>query len=299
MPLIFLILIMLCSGHDFDLHKFLANWFLPLHGDCLSLLPTSEYPELLSGLICGKALPATSTAQNLQAMGLTHLIVVSGAHLTWIEGWLRLLLKNRFQPLLGLLLVFYCGVTQLQPPVVRGLMEWVTRGVCERLRLSWNREIQVLLSLLLCWLFEPDWITSLSLLLSWIATLGLAIAEEAHVRGLLFRQCWMSLALLPALSSLSGVSLGQVILASYLSPILGSAILPLGAIALVCSPLIAVHDALWSICFAIFGAVPDSWFDPLQFHSMTRPELWAYSLGLLFMLTFVRLKSLRRLRELS
>lgn len=152
---------------------------LPFHQICLEALPAGDFKSLSAGLICGAPLPVEETTAQLRGMGMAHIIVVSGAHLLWLEHGYRKLTPSTFHFLIGPLLLIYCGVSLFQPPAVRSLFHWTASTVSERYGLNWSLENRLTISLLLSLMFQPAWSTSLSLMLSWLAGLGVCLGQQA------------------------------------------------------------------------------------------------------------------------
>lgn len=121
--------------------------------------------EMNAALACGVELPRSSPYRALLIQtGLYHLIVVSGSHLLLlgllIEGWPRWVL-----PLAGLALLMCTG---LQPPLVRGFLQWALISKLSSAPL-------VLASYFFSLLLFPEWKDSFSLHLSTAAALGLTL----------------------------------------------------------------------------------------------------------------------------
>ena len=181
----------------------------PVHEFCLSSLSDTAHFTISSALVCGENLTDPRLHLLFIQAGLYHVVVVSGAHLVTIELVLRRVLPVRFQTLIPIGLGFYCLMSGWQPPVVRAWFHSLLRlnGAASRTALlgSW----------LLCLALHPQWIHSLSLQLSVLASLALV---RRHKSPLLF--CLqIFILMLPLLMGWSPLHPGVVVAAFFLAPI--------------------------------------------------------------------------------
>ena len=92
----------------------------------LSLQAARAATAVAAAVLCGTSLPLTAWNQNLKNWGLFHLIVVSGAHLVFLELLLRPTLLvfplSWRKKLLVVFLVVFCFLSGLQPPLVRAFI---------------------------------------------------------------------------------------------------------------------------------------------------------------------------------
>lgn len=167
--------------HHFGLHNYLSHHALSLQNFCLNNLPkNSTQLDYFSAFICGKNLDNNSLKNTLVVTSVYHIIVVSGSHLTFVTGAIELLL-NLFRPqrwhfiLISFLLLLFCFSTGLQAPILRAFFCFILKKISEFCELNWSPIHTLTLSGLLCLVLFPDWINSYSLLLSWIASIGILI----------------------------------------------------------------------------------------------------------------------------
>lgn len=144
-----------------------------LNDRCVQQFSSPTTPELThqlgAALICGRSLPRGSLRSLFIDLGLYHVLVVSGSHLALLTTTLMFLFSPSSKivlPLLGI----YSLATGLQAPVLRALFEWSLRAPGKP---SWIPQV---LAVVLCLVFQPDWVNSRSLFLS-------AIARQCLVPG--------------------------------------------------------------------------------------------------------------------
>lgn len=168
-PLLFLFIPCFFSLH---LLSFLQPYADAFHQVCLSRIPSSSYSLIYGAMVCAEKISYQDSMGILfKKMGLIHLLVVSGAHLFIIYRLLLFLVgrHKRFTVCIFLLLLLYLFVCRFEAPVVRGFFGIVVTKWNERYHLFWNRSQCVLFSGLLCLVFFPSWLLSLSFQLCWAA----------------------------------------------------------------------------------------------------------------------------------
>lgn len=130
---------------------------------CEAIVPYGPFIHWQKALVCGVPLRSPALS-NFNTLGLSHLIVVSGAHLIFLENWILILFRifriSRNSILIDLIFITYSFFAGLQPPLVRALFQ---KGP---FRLS---SLNILTSGSLSWLFFRE--LSLSLTLSWACAL--------------------------------------------------------------------------------------------------------------------------------
>lgn len=144
----------------------------PLHRACDAWRLWRELDPIYSALFCASNSLSSEIKTLFQETGLYHLIVVSGSHLIFFENILQRIFRDRWRLHLLLLLMF-CLACQAQPPLTRALLSLFLTQASRHYRLFWSHDLIICKSGLLCLLIFPEWVTSLSLLLSWLASLAL------------------------------------------------------------------------------------------------------------------------------
>ena len=145
-------------------------WSDALHAGvrtCGAFIPDSPYARLYAALICGVNVPDGVAKRLFVDTGLIHILVVSGAHLIFLERmvlWLP-------GPVRTAILVLYCWLTDWGAPVVRALVARAARAwTAPR---GWSAlETEALASVLTLAIFPP-WVFSRSFLMSWLCVLAL------------------------------------------------------------------------------------------------------------------------------
>jgi predicted membrane metal-binding protein len=238
---------------------------------CRGLLPVSVHFELYSGLICGTNLPANVDKQAFLDTGLIHLMVVSGAHLLFLEALLvRAPSWIRF-PLLGT----YCWMTGFGPPVVKAFAHRVFELW---LRPRYWRPIQVeavaVLSLLL---LQPAWLMSRSFQMSWMCSLALYLPRWFHYRK--FDQAVKSYFMLFVFT---GASLLSIAWNTLLAPFVGMILFPICLSVIPLPFLLPVVDGVWDLFLWLLSAGPQSL--PSEWYLWTRELFWIPPLVHFFLL---------------
>ncbi len=180
---------------------------LPLQMGCASLISeNSPHSALYRALLCGQRLPPQNQLRQVMSqLGLIHLLVVSGAHLLWLEQLAQALGRRLFprrQDLFSLCFIFFfalsCG---LQAPVLRSAIALSLRKLQRHFCLFWSPGQVVALSALLSLPLLSQGLNSFSLQLSWAASLGfcLPIKQKGLSRSLI-RAALIYLFLSPLLS---------------------------------------------------------------------------------------------------
>jgi len=144
------------------------------------------HASLLNGIIFGvKLKTATAFYQQIKMVGLLHLVVLSGSNITIliaIVGSLTQFLGKLVSIVLSILtIILFIIFVGPQAPVVRaGFM-----GILTLVAVIYGRKTYALYSLLLSLIFTaifwPGWINTLSLQLSYAATLGMILFARKSV----------------------------------------------------------------------------------------------------------------------
>ncbi len=164
----------LISINPFDL-DFLFPLSEQLHSWCIQRVYQShpDQIDIYLALLCGKRLPTGATRDVFTHLGLIHLMVVSGAHLIFLERmWSKLPhwpFKNVF---IAFTLIVYTLMAGLHPPVFRALISFFLHRFSNMFQLFWSPYWRIMLSGVLSLIFNPSWVTSISLQLSLIGALG-------------------------------------------------------------------------------------------------------------------------------
>lgn len=142
---------------------------------CHHMLPAQSSEAFsLDALVCGSKIQSRQHKNALLSTGLIHGFVVSGSHLLVLtEFLLRLGWNLKLRILTLTLFTFWTG---FQPPCCRSLMQILFSHY--RPRENHRSDHSVFLCGLMLLILFPQWITSLSLQLSWAAALALSVAGQ-------------------------------------------------------------------------------------------------------------------------
>jgi len=168
------------------------------------------HASLLNGIIFGINLKTSRVFYDqLKIVGLLHLVVLSGINITLLAsvvGQITNFLGKRASVLLTILVVilFIIFVGPKAPIIRAGFM-----GIFTFVSILFGKKSYVLwglfLSLIFVLIFWPDWITTISLQLSYAACLGLALFGNVYkkraggLKGRVF--CWLWKEIKPSLAA--------------------------------------------------------------------------------------------------
>ena len=220
---LFLMIIILCVN-PFSLLSFFKPLGQELNKLCLQRVGAEDtWTVVYSAIVCGERLPEGELKKTFIALGIIHLMVISGAHLIFLEKAWGLLPPFRFKnSLLALFLITYSLSAGLNPPVLRALFSLMLSRVNHELKLFWSPYLRVCLSGLLCLLCQGAWFHSLSLQLSWIASMGMSNPYFSRVKSCIIT----FILILPVVSSWSSVHPFSIIINWLMVPLAGSVLLP-------------------------------------------------------------------------
>ncbi len=138
------------------------------------------YASLLNGIIFGLK-PKTSSDFyfKLKAVGLLHIVVLSGMNLTLLSGVISSALKNLGRKIASLItilgIIIFINFVGPQAPIVRAGFMAILTHVAIIYGEQRNSLLLLLFSGILSLIFKPAWIKSLSFQLSYLATLGILL----------------------------------------------------------------------------------------------------------------------------
>lgn len=214
---------------------------------CLKLSPETVFAPLYQALVCGTALPASEYQQLFLDTGLIHLMVVSGAHLAFLDKSMdRWPEKPRWA-----VLFFYAWLTGFGPPIVRALVRRALGNFGHHQGLSpLQLDFVASLSTLL---IRPDWVVSRSFLMSWMCSLALSFPF-----GPLPFRCFLFL-----YPFAPGAPVA-VFWNAVITPVIGNLLFPLCLASFLLHPLTALCDRLWEVFLFLLRIGPHApgatWF---------------------------------------
>ncbi len=246
-----LLVIMLCIN-PLSLLDFLGPLCRFLHQACVDRVWSSggQWPEVYAALICGESLSQGSLKQTFVSVGVIHLMVISGAHLIFLEKAWSVLPRFPFKNvLLALLLIVYALSAGLRPPVLRALFSLLLVYVIRRFKWFLSPYFRVQISGLMCLLCQSRWYDSLSLQLSWLASMGMCRRDIPRLQSCLITY----LLLLPVVSQWGGSHPLSVIVNWLIAPLASCLLLPLSALSLVFPFFRLSTDFLWTVFISLLN----------------------------------------------
>jgi competence protein ComEC len=200
------------------------------HSFCLNQVPqTAASAAEIKALVCAENFSNLSEQQLYISSGLIHLFVVSGAHLLFIEQFLNKLNGEKKWPFPFIfpVLFFYGLMCSLNPPVSRCLVALAFNRFLYSKNIRWPSHFRILIVGCLTLICCPEWISSLSLQMSWVAAFTLAfIADHFQQRSAFFRQSLFFILLYPTIMWFQVITPGIILANLFLAPVLEFILLP-------------------------------------------------------------------------
>lgn len=242
------------------LHKdLIGSLSIHAHNVCNSIVTNNlHYDFIYQALICGQKITNSEIKMTLISAGLVHIMVVSGAHLIFVEQFLN---KLKLKPNLHLtvlfpLLILYASTAGFLPPVSRALTSLIISKINLAKKLFWPKEFCVLLSVIICITINPAWITSYSLHLSWISACVLSC--PTFNSSTLKRNSYLYIFLLPPLIQFGAPGPYSILINVIFLPFFGSVLFPLTWISGFISPLRFFTDNLWAETLSLLSHLAES-----------------------------------------
>jgi competence protein ComEC len=200
------------------------------HSFCLNQVPSHATSAAeIKALVCAENFSNLSQQQLYISSGLIHLFVVSGAHLLFIEQFLNKISGEKKLPftLLFSVLFAYGLMCALNPPVSRCLIGFAVNEFLFVRNIRWPAHFRILVVGCLTLLVNPDWISSLSLQMSWVAAFTVTLTSELFKeRSAFFRQSLFFIFLYPMIMWFQPASPGIILSNLFLAPVLEFILLP-------------------------------------------------------------------------
>jgi len=220
---------------------------------CVDLLPSSAHAGLYAALICGIRLNEGEAKQLFIDTGLIHIMVVSGAHLLFIERRFAWIAPNARLCVLGT----YCWLTGFGAPVVKAFFRrCLERKFGPR---GWSPiqcEAAAVAGLLI---LIPAWLFSRSFLMSWMCSLAFMLPKILPVLDRPLK----AYVLLFAFSAASPLT---VIWNALLAPFVGEFLFPVCLLVIPFPFLTPLVDLMWDGLLLVLRLNPQSetlnWFAP-------------------------------------
>ena len=195
-----------------------------------SYLP-EPHASLLNGILFGVNLKAGKVLyEQLKIVGLLHLVVLSGMNITIlasITAGLTKFLGKRISILITILMIIlFIVFVGAKAPIIRaGFM-----GILTLVAIIYGRKnlalYSLFLSLIFIAIFWPKWLTTISLQLSYGATLGIILFGQTTSKNELWRELKVSLAAQLFTAPIIFIYFKQISLVAPLSNILVAGLIP-------------------------------------------------------------------------
>lgn len=259
-----------------QLHSFLAVIIRMSHDYCLHFAPAnSPFQFLYQAMVCGEPPRSNTFITDLKSLGLYHLLVVSGSHFILLEYLLTPLSRR-----LGhwghmfsfVILVWFALICMLAAPVLRALISFMLRKLNAEAKTNWQGHHIALFSGLVTLVIYPEWLNSLSFILSW----GAALLTALPIRQSLSKHMVIFIGLLPLVFTLQPMSPMVGLCNWILAPILGVIMLPACLLCFVITPLSSLVDLLWSAVQKIFHLLANELSYTQTATTLSLWGLWLY-----------------------
>lgn len=195
-----------------------------------SYLP-EPHASLLNGIIFGINLKTTKDFyEQLKIVGLLHIVVLSGINITILTAVISSMTTIFSKPISILLtilsVIFFVLFVGPQAPIVRaGIM-----GILTFVAIIYGRRTYALyslfLSIIVVAIFWPKWLTSVSLYLSYGATLGIILFGQTTNKNQIIKDLRISLAAQVFTTPIIFIFFKQISIISPLSNLLVAGIIP-------------------------------------------------------------------------
>lgn len=228
---------------------------------CLYSLPHGRHVELYAALVCGIPISASQEKQLFLDSGLIHILVVSGAHLLFLESLLYWLPLRWRIAALG----FYCWLTGFGAPVLKAFLRrivecWLRPKGFSGLQMEAGA---VLATLCFC----PAWIFSRSLQMSWMCALAMQLP-----RWLAWAAADQALKAYVLLFVFCGSPVVTVAWNTLLAPLVGFVLFPLCLVAVVLPFVVPLVDGCWDVFLFLLRLGPKS--DPQAWFLTAKDLFW-------------------------
>ncbi len=267
-----------------SLQSFVTQLSAALQNKCALLSPTEfQNREWISAVVCGKTPAQNSEYRLLQMSGLLHLVVVSGSHLVFIEQILSIAFERFKWRIIvkTIVLTAFALLTGFQAPVVRALCSQLLNHFQTSAKLFWSPPAVTLFAGLITLMIAPAWWKSISLQLSWVASLALQIptTNESWSRRIK-QQLYIFVLMFPLLMQFAPSHPVSILYNLAAAPFLGVVMFPASAASMLFPGVLSFVDSMWSWFFSLLElSVPQGGsLEPIKFGSLA--FIWVYVFGI-------------------
>lgn len=227
---------------EFNLSKLLLLCAIFFNQHCQTSAPISEFSPLYVAIVCGRELSHSYWKTIFQNTGLYHIIVVSGAHLVFLQTWLKPLTRW-LTPWASQILLLLFTITCFNPPIFRAWLQYTLSQVLHKKHLS---IVQLHWLAGLCTLaVMPEWSHSLSLQLSWLAalTMDFPLKKSSTIK----RATLIFILLFPLLLTIGSPHPAHIIANTLLAPLIGGLLFPASLLSFLLPMALPLTDGLWRL----------------------------------------------------
>ncbi len=234
-----------------------SNWFPEDLNFVVEVCQLQIKQPITAALLCGAKSLSPSNQQILISSGGLHAFVVSGGHLIWLESQLKIALAKGQVPFWTLhsVLFLYSAICGFDAPVVRAFLQLSLFALGKHRYWLLSPGQTTLLSGLSCLCLNPGWATSLSLHLSWLASLFLVVKGKLWPRATWLGDIFVSMAIGLFLPAVSGGHPLVWILGGWIIPWSMRYFLPLAWISGGFLPLREIIESGFSECLLVLGTI--------------------------------------------
>jgi predicted membrane metal-binding protein len=252
MPLTLLLTVLwlISSLIRFSFFEYLKPFSTFFHLKCIQQLPANATSIAeLKALVCGESFSTLGPAYLFMATGIIHLFVVSGAHLVFLKKILSLpksICNNLiFYSLIYAALFIFSAACEFNAPISRSFLTLILSDFLKIQKIAWPLHFKVLIAGIITLLFNPLWMNSLSLQLSWLIALAMTwsffILHQSHP---LWPQIINFVFILPTIIFFQISSPLVVLTNLFLTPFLELVLFPLSLLIWLIPRLYPVFDLL-------------------------------------------------------
>lgn len=266
-----------------------------IHEKCLDQISfTSSWIDIYKALICGHKLPNGEIKRAFIQGGCIHLMVVSGAHLLFLEKiWNKIPIPYFKRSALILILIVYAMASKLHPPILRALFSFLIVSISKSQRLFWNSHFITHLSGILCLIYEPKWMHSASLQLSWLASFLQNIKTSGLMKASLIYAC-----ISPIVNRWQQLHPLTVFINWLVAPFIATFLFPITFLSFLFSPLHYISDFLWAKTFLLiqsFNSITSVL--PVPNWQLSPKIYWLYIISIFILVSFLDMKQKRSCKK--
>ena len=282
-PMCRLVLLAFFSGWILSpLFLYFTNLSLEAHNFCLQSSPPSHWKSFYQAIVCGKKLQASQQWQQMRQLGMLHILIVSGAHLSFLSQTLRFLFFHHLpENLKNLILLGLVVVCQFQAPALRAWCYLFINGINKKKRLFLKPPALLLLTIIFCLSVNPPFFQSMSLPLTWLACLGIGLGKNSFTQSFF---CFLFLQ--PIISQWGSPSPLTIGVNAFITPLVGMILFPASLFCFFLPFLTPLVDKLWNFLFYLAKTLSPS-LTLSESQNLSEGKLWIWLYALVLNISFM------------